>query len=237
MKGVILAGGMGTRLRPLTLVTNKHLLPVYNKPMVLYPLETLKRSGITDIMLVSGREHAGDFMNFLGSGAQYGVKLSYAIQETNNGGIADALRCAEDFAEGGPVAVVLGDNIFIEDFSKAVKAFTDGACIFLKEVKDPQRYGVPVFDKKGRIVRVEEKPTKPKSSFAQVGFYLVDADIFKRVRTLKPSRRGELEMTDAINTYVSEKNISHYLLKKAWYDAGTLDSLIDAACHIRKHCA
>ena len=236
MKGVILAGGLGTRLRPLSLITNKHLLPVYNKPMVLYPLETLKASGITEIMLVSGKEHAGHFINFLGSGREWGVKLSYAIQDKNDGGIADALRYAEDFSEGHPLAVILGDNIFNEDFAKPVKEFKDGARVFLKEVKNPQRYGVPVFDKKGRIIRVEEKPKRPKSSFAQVGFYLFDSDVFNRISKLRPSKRGELEITDAINTYVAQKKITHYLLKKAWYDAGTIDSLIDAACHMRKYC-
>lgn len=226
MKGVILAGGLGTRLRPLTLITNKHLLPVYNRPMILYPLETLKRSGITDIMVVTGREHAGHFMNFLGSGREYGVKCSFAIQDTNNGGIADALRCAEDFARDSSVAVILGDNIFEQDFTKDLAAFTDGAKVFFKRMKDPSRFGVPVFDATGkRIIRIEEKPKKPKSKFAQTGFYVYDNDIFSVIKTLTPSARGELEITDANNIYLTRGKLSHGIIKGLWSDAGTFESL------------
>jgi len=234
MKGVILAGGLGTRLRPLTNITNKHLLPVYDKPMILYPLETLKRSGITDIMIVCGREHAGHFMQFLGSGKEFGVKLSYALQDVNNGGIADALSYAKDFAEEGPIAVILGDNIFERDFKKAVQRFKDGAAMFFKKVHDPKRFGVPVFSKDGKkILRVEEKPQKPKSSYAQTGFYLFDENIFSVVKTLKPSGRGELEMTDAINHYVRKGNISFDFVRGAWLDAGTIESLFVAAAFVR----
>jgi len=236
MKGVILAGGMGTRLRPLTYITNKHLLPVYDKPMVLYPLDTLKRSGITDIVVISGKEHAGDFMNFLGSGKDYGVNLSYAIQDKNNGGIADALACARQYCDQSDVAVILGDNIFVEDFAKAVAGFAGGASIFLKKVDDPARYGVPVFNSRGDILRVEEKPKRPKSNYAQAGMYLLDSTAFERAELLKPSARGELEMTDLINMYVKEGRISHHILKREWYDAGTVDSLLEAAnCMKRKH--
>jgi glucose-1-phosphate thymidylyltransferase len=235
MKGIVLAGGMGTRLRPLTLVTNKHLLPVYDKPMILYPLETLKKSGITDILLVTGREHAGHFINFLGSGKEYGVQLSYAVQNKNDGGIADALSYAEDFADKGRVAVILGDNIFEDNFTKVVKTFRKGARIFLKKVKDPQRYGVPVFDKAGKkIIHIEEKPLEPKSNFAQTGIYFFDNEIFKFIKKLSPSKRGELEMTDAINHYVKRGNISHAIVKGSWYDAGTIDSLLEAALEIKK---
>ena len=234
MKGVILAGGLGTRLHPLTKITNKHLLPVYDKPMILYPLETLKRSGITDIMIVCGREHAGHFMQFLGSGKEFGVKLSYALQDINNGGIADALSYAEDFAEDGPLAVILGDNLFEHDFKKAVKAFTEGAAVFFKKVKDPRRFGVPVFSKDGKkILRVEEKPKKPKSSYAQTGFYIFDASIFSVIKTLKTSGRGELEITDAINHYINNKNVAFHIIRGAWLDAGTIESLFIASVFVR----
>lgn len=230
MKGVILAGGLGTRLQPLTKITNKHLLPIYDKPMILYPLEMLKRSGITDVMIVCGREHAGHFMQFLGSGKEFGVKLSYALQDVNNGGIADALSYAEDFAEGGPIAVILGDNIFEYDFKKAVQKFKGGAVAFFKKVKDPKRFGVPVFSKdKKKVLRVEEKPKKPKSSYAQTGFYLFDASVFLVIKTLKPSKRGELEMTDTINHYVRTGALAFTFVQGSWLDAGTFESLHTAS--------
>lgn len=235
MKGVVLAGGLGTRLRPLTLITNKHLLPVYNKPMIVYPIETLRRAGIMDIMIVCGREHAGHFMNFLGSGEEYGVKLSYAVQDKNNAGISDALSYAEHFSDNGNIAVILGDNIFEDNFEKAVNRFTGGAEIFLKKVKDPHRYGVPVFDKTGKkIMRIEEKPKNPKSDFAQTGLYLLDNQIFSFIKKLAPSGRGELEITDAINHYVRDGAINFSLVKGSWYDAGTIDSLLEAALQISK---
>jgi len=235
MKGVILAGGLGTRLRPLTLITNKHLLPVYNKPMILYPLETLKRSGVTDIMIVTGREHAGHFMNFIGSGGQYGVKCSFAIQDMNNGGIADALRSAEDFSRGQSVAVILGDNIFEQDFAKDVASFNGGAKVFFKAMNDPHRFGVPVFDKAGKtVVKIEEKPKKPKSKFAQTGFYLYDNDIFSIIKTLKPSGRSELEITDANNVYLKKGKLSHGIIKGLWSDAGTFESLLRVAHEVAK---
>lgn len=230
MKGVILAGGLGTRLHPLTKITNKHLLPVYDKPMILYPLETLKRSGITEILIVCGREHAGHFMQFLGSGREFGVHLEYALQDTNNGGIADALSYAEDFADGGHIAVILGDNIFEHDFKKAVRNFKSGAEVFFKRVQDPKRFGVPVFSKdRKKILKVEEKPKMPKSSYAQTGFYLFDATVFSIIKTLKPSGRGELEMTDAINQYVRKGNMSFGFVRGSWLDAGTFESLLNAS--------
>jgi len=230
MKGVILAGGMGTRLYPLTKITNKHLLPVYNKPMILYPLETLKMSGITDIMIVCGREHAGHFMQLLGSGKEYGVNLSFALQDKNNGGIADALSYAEDFADNSPVAIILGDNIFEFDFKKEVQSFKIGASAFFKKVPDPERFGVPVFTKDGKkILRIEEKPKKPQSSFAQTGFYICDNQVFSFIKTLKPSGRGELEMTDLINMYIERGELCFAFVKGAWLDAGTFDSLLRAA--------
>jgi len=229
MKGVIVAGGLGTRLRPLTLITNKHLLPVYDKPMVLYPLATLKTSGITEIMVVCGKEHAGDFVEFLGSGKEYGVTISYAQQDTNNGGIADALRYAEDFADGSHVAVVLGDNIFEDDFRESAADFAGGGMVFLKEVTDPSRFGVAVFDDTGKkIVRIEEKPKEPKSNFAQTGFYLFDKRIFSVIKELKPSHRGELEITDAVNTYIEWGELAFSHVKGFWSDAGTFDTLLRA---------
>ncbi|MFA6408167.1 MAG: sugar phosphate nucleotidyltransferase [Candidatus Paceibacterota bacterium] len=229
MKGVILAGGLGTRLYPLTKITNKHLLPVYDKPMILYPLDTLKNSGITDIMIVCGREHVGHFMKFLGSGKEFGVHLSYALQDVNNGGIADALSYAEDFAGGEPIAVILGDNIFEHSFEKAVKEFGSGAVAFFKKVPDPKRFGVPVFSKDGKkLLRIEEKPNKPKSSYAQTGFWILDAAIFSIIKTIKPSARGELEMTDVINKYLNDGTLSFDFAKGAWLDAGTFESLFKA---------
>lgn len=233
IKGVILAGGLGTRLSPLTKITNKHLLPVYNKPMILYPLETLKRSGITDIMIVCGREHAGHFMNFLGSGQEYGVKLSYALQDTNNGGIADALRYAEDFSDGGSLAVILGDNIFEQDFKKEVATFKSGAMVFFKAMPDPTRFGVPEFDESGKhILKIEEKPEQPKSQFAQTGFYIFDKDVFPVIKGLAPSSRGELEMTDVNNTYLNRKKLSFSTIRGSWSDAGTFDALLSVAVEI-----
>lgn len=230
-----MAGGMGTRLRPLTLITNKHLLPVYDKPMIMYPIETLSMAGILDILVVCGREHAGDFINFLGSGKESGVKISYAVQDKNNGGIADALSYAEDFAEQGNIAVILGDNIFEDNFEGPVKKFKAGAKIFLKKVKDPHRYGVPVFDQSGKkIIKIEEKPKNPKSNYAQTGFYLVDHNVFSFIEKLSPSKRGELEMTDAMNHYVRAGTVDFSIVKGAWHDAGTIDSLLESAVRISK---
>lgn len=229
MKGVILAGGNGTRLRPLTFITNKHLLPVYNRPMILYPLETLKRAGIGEIMIVCGKEHGGHFMNFLGSGKEYGVKLSYSLQH-GAGGIAEALGLAEDFAEKGPVAVILGDNIFEDDFSREVAAFEGkrGAKVFLKEVKDPHRFGVAEM-KNGKILSIEEKPKQPKSNHVTTGFYLYDCDIWRRLTELMPSERGEFEITDAHNAYIREGLLTYGIVEGFWSDAGTFDSLVHAA--------
>ncbi len=229
IRGVILAGGLGTRLHPLTKITNKHLLPVYDKPMILYPLETFKRSGITDILIVTGREHASHFMNFLGSGEDRGVSISYAIQDKNNGGIADALKYAEEFSRGGSIAVILGDNIFEQHFKKEVAAFTTGAMMFFKQVKDPTRFGVPVFDKSGtRIVRIEEKPKEPQSTYGQAGFYIYDEKIFVYIKKLKPSGRGELEITDVNNMYLQKGELSFAFVKGFWSDAGTFESLLRA---------
>lgn len=229
MKGVILAGGLGTRLQPLTLITNKHLLPIYHKPMVLYPIETLKVSGIDEIMIVCGKEHAGHFMNFLGSGKDHGVKLSYALQH-GSGGIPEALALAEYFAGNDKMAVILGDNIFEDDFSEALKKFENesGAKVFIKEVPDPRKFGVAEIEN-NYIIRIEEKPKEPKTNYATVGFYLYNSDVFSKIKTLKPSHRGELEITDINNMYIQERRLSYDFVKGYWSDAGTFDSLLKSS--------
>lgn len=227
IKGVILAGGMGARLHPLTAITNKHLLPVYDKPMILYPLETLKKSGISEIMIVCGKEFGGHFMNFLGSGKDHGVKLSYALQH-GSGGIAEALSLAEDFiAHGEQLAVILGDNIFEDNFSAAINSFQNqaGAKIFIKKVPDPHRFGVAEIEG-DRINGIEEKPKNPKSNFVTVGFYLYNKDIFDKIRKLNRSARGELEITDAHNIYIKDGAMSYAFVGGFWSDAGTLKSLL-----------
>lgn len=227
MKGVILAGGLGSRLYPLTYATNKHLLPVYDKPMVYYPIQTLVRAGIKEIMIVVGGPHAGDFMGVLRNGKDFGIgHLEYAFQE-NEGGIAQALGLCEDFADGGELAVILGDNTTDADITPAVRSFPGGARIFLKQVPDPHRFGVPVFDDKepARIVRIEEKPRDPKSSFAVTGLYLYDAKVFAHIHRTKPSGRGELEISDVNNFYIEDGALTWAELQGFWSDAGTFESL------------
>lgn len=231
LKGVILAGGTGTRLSPLTMVTNKHLLPVYKKPMIYWPLETLIRCGIKNILIISGRGHAGHFVNLLGSGRRFGINLSYEVQETA-GGIAHALAIAEDFADNGRIAVILGDNIFMDskEIKGGVMAFErqkSGARIFLKAVPDANRFGVAEIYKK-KVVKVEEKPTKPKSDLAVTGMYLYDNQVFDMIKKIKPSRRGELEITDVNNYYIKKNKMSYCILNSEWTDAGTFDSLLRA---------
>ena len=223
MKGVILAGGLGTRLKPLTNITNKHLMAVYNKPMILYPLETLVKSGIRDILIISGREHAGHFVEFLGSGKEYGIKLTYKVQD-EAGGIAQALLLAEDFTDGKPIAVILGDNIFEDNFLRQIKNFRNGARIFLKKVEDPQRFGVPEL--KGKLVtKILEKPNDPPSQYAVTGFYQYDSEVFKIIKKIKPSARGEMEITDVNNAYIKLGKTKAEFVKGFWSDAGTFDSL------------
>jgi glucose-1-phosphate thymidylyltransferase len=227
MKGIILAGGLGTRLYPLTHATNKHLLPVYDKPMIFYPIETLVKSGITDILIVVGGPHAGHFMRVLKNGKEVGVKnLSFAFQE-KEGGIAQALSLAEDFADSETLAVILGDNCTDADISEDVINFTTGAKIFLKEVLDPQRFGVPTFDKARNIIELIEKPKEPKSSFAVTGLYLYDSTVFKKIKRINPSQRGELEITDLNSLYLKEGNLAWSELKGYWRDAGTFDTLYE----------
>ena len=189
-------------------------------------------------MIVTGREHAAQFMRFLGSGAEWGVKLQYALQNKDNGGIADALSYAEDFADNGPVAIILGDNIFEQDFKKDVAAFTGGAKVFFKQMKNVHRFGVPVFDRTGKkIVKIEEKPKVPKSRFAQTGYYMYDRDVFSIIKTLKPSKRGELEITDANNAYLKKGKLSYGIIKGLWSDAGTFESLLKVTNEMAKRAA
>lgn len=231
MKGVVLAGGLGTRLRPLTIVTNKHLLPVYNQPMIYYPIQTLVDAGLTEIMIVTGGNAAGDFLKLLRNGKAFGLKhLNYTYQE-GEGGIADALSLVEDFADGDPICVVLGDNIIEGNIRDAVRAYRHqgrGAKILLKKVPDPQRFGVPELDGR-RVVRIDEKPAQPKSEYAVIGIYLYDADVFKIINTLKPSERNELEITDVNNAYIERDEMTWDELEGWWTDAGTFESLLHAS--------
>jgi glucose-1-phosphate thymidylyltransferase len=228
MKGAVLAGGLGSRLYPLTFATNKHLLPVFDKPMIYYPIQTLVGAGIEDVIVVTGGPHAGDFINTLRNGEELGVRHLQFAYQNGEGGIADALRLCEEFVDGESVAVILGDNCTDADISQDVAAFSSGARIFLKEVPDPQRFGVPVFDdllNPGRILRTEEKPANPQNHFAITGLYLFDAQVFDFIRPLKPSARGELEITDVVNAYIDKDRLSWGMLDGFWSDAGTFESL------------
>jgi glucose-1-phosphate thymidylyltransferase len=227
MKGAIMAGGLGTRLYPLTYATNKHLLPVYDKPMIFYPIDTLVSAGIDELIVVVGGPHAGDFLPVLRNATTVGLRsLVYAYQE-QEGGIAEALSLCEEFIGGDDVTVILGDNTTDADIGPAVRGFAGGATIFLKRVPDPQRYGVPVFDPRdpGRIVAIEEKPAAPKSDFAVTGLYIYDSTVFDYIRTLAPSGRGELEITDVNNRYLADGALRWFELEGFWSDAGTFDSL------------
>ncbi|HZH34092.1 MAG TPA: sugar phosphate nucleotidyltransferase [Pyrinomonadaceae bacterium] len=231
MKGVVLAGGLGTRLHPLTKITNKHLLPVYHQPMIYYPIQTLVNAGIDDIMIVTGGNSAGDFLRLLGNGKEFGLKhLNYTYQE-GEGGIAAALSLVEHFADGKPVCVVLGDNIIEGNIAAAARAYRHqgkGAKILLKQVPDPNRFGVPELEGR-QVLRIEEKPKDPKSDFAVIGIYFYDADVFKIIKTLKPSNRGELEITDVNNAYIERDEMSWDELDGWWTDAGTFESLLRAS--------
>lgn len=247
MKGIVLAGGNGRRLAPLTNVTNKHLLAVYNKPMIYYPLQTLSGAGIKEILIVSGKDHTGGFFKLLGSGQDFGCKFQYEVQE-EAGGIAQALGLARDFTGGDSCAVILGDNIFEDNFADAVRGFEGGtggmkvgtsggspkgARIFLKEVTDAERFGVATL-KDDSVIEIEEKPKKPKSNFAVTGLYLYDANVFEYIRDLKPSARGELEITDVNNHYIREGLMKAHMVKGDWTDAGTFESLFRANSVARK---
>ena len=236
MKGVILAGGLGTRLSPLTKITNKHLLPVYDRPMVHYPLKTLSDAGLKEILVVTGGNHAGEFLRLLGNGREYGLnEIAYAYQD-GEGGIADALALARPFAKGDRIVVMLGDNVIEGDIRKPVAAFAEqprGARILLKKVPDPQRFGVPVFEA-GRVTAIEEKPAQPKSDYAVIGIYMYDATVFDIITTLKPSGRNELEITDVNNAYIRRGEMQHDILEGWWTDAGTFESLFRANQLVRE---
>lgn len=231
MKGIVLAGGKGSRLYPLTKITNKHLLPVYNKPMIYYPVQTLVDAGIRDILIVTGGNHAGDFLQLLGNGKEFGLSMiGYTYQE-GEGGIADALKLAEDFADGEKMCVILGDNVIEKDISAAVRDFERqerGAKILLKEVDDPERFGVAEI-RDGKVVNIVEKPKNPASHHAVTGIYMYDATIFEKTRVLKPSARGELEITDVNNAYIQEGTMTYSFLDGWWTDAGTFSSLLRAS--------
>ncbi len=227
LKGVILAGGTGSRLFPLTKITNKHLLPVYDKPMIFYPIQTLVNAGIQEILIVTGGRNAGDFLRLLANGKEFGLKrIHYAYQE-GEGGIADALRLAEPFMDGERICVILGDNIIEGNIKDAVADFVEqpeGAKVLLREVEDAERFGVAEI-RGGRIVGIEEKPKQPKSHYAVTGLYMYDASVFEKIQTLRPSGRGELEITDVNNQYIAEGTLTHDFLEGWWTDAGTFDSL------------
>lgn len=230
MKGVILAGGLGSRLAPLTRITNKHLLPVYNKPMIYYPIQTLINAGIDDIMIVTGGNSAGDFLKLLRNGKDFGLKhLNYTYQE-GEGGIADALSLVEHFADGEPICVVLGDNIIETNIRAAAEQYkqqVSGAKILLKQVHDPERFGVPTLDG-DKVMNIEEKPADPKSNYAVIGIYFYDATVFDVIKTLVPSNRGELEITDVNNHYIDRGEMTWNELDGWWTDAGTFESLLHA---------
>lgn len=232
MRGVILAGGQGTRLNPITEIVNKHLLPVYDRPMILHPLETLLRAGIDDILIVSTPDAAGAFCKFLKDGSQFGAHLTFRVQD-GFGGIAEALSLAENFAQGEPIAVVLGDNIFVDDFSEAVSNFDHGACLFLKEMEDTGRFGVAEVEN-GKIINLLEKPENPPSNLAATGFYLYDNQLFDLIRQIEPSHRNELEITDLNYLYMQRDQLTYVEVKGDWVDAGTFESLYQANTVARK---
>lgn len=227
MKGIILAGGKATRLRPLTKITSKQLLPVYNKPMIFYPIETLTRAGIKDILIIMAPEYAGHFLNLLGSGKDFGAKFSYEIQDEPRG-LADAFIVGENFIGRDKVAMILGDNIFDHNFTESIKSFESGGKVFAKEVEDPQRFGVVEFDDNHNVISIIEKPEQPKSNFAVVGLYLYDNRVIQYAKELQPSARGEIEITDINNRYLKDGELKVDFIEGVWQDAGTFDSLLEA---------
>ncbi len=229
MKGIVLAGGTGTRLFPLTKVTNKHLLPIGRYPMIFHPIFRLKQAGIKDILVVTGLEHMGDMVSLLGSGREFGVKFTYKVQD-EAGGIAQALGLAEEFVGNDCCCVILGDNIFEDSIAPYVQNFMKqckGAKIMIKEVPDPERFGVPVI-KDDKIIGIQEKPQHPESNFCVIGIYMYDSEVFDIIKTLKPSRRGELEITDVNNSYITKGELTYDIIKGSWTDAGTFESLLKA---------
>ncbi len=234
MKGIILAGGSGSRLHPLTTVTSKQLLPVYNQPMIYFPLQTLLKAGIRDILIIVAPDHSGDFVNLLGSGKQFGARFAYEVQDKPEG-LAQAFLIGEDFIGKDEVVMVLGDNIFTHDFAPAVKSFREGAKIFVKQVPDAKRFGVVEFDDKGKVISIEEKPEAPKTNYAQTGFYIYDKHVTDYVKQLKPSKRGELEIVDLNKVYLDKGQLSAELIQGDWIDAGTFESLYKASTIVREN--
>lgn len=227
MKGIILAGGSGTRLRPLTKVTSKQLLPIYDKPMIFYPLETLLKAGIKDILIIIAPDHAGDFLKLLGSGKEFGCKFTFEIQDKPEG-LAQAFIIGENFIGDDNVTLILGDNVYEDDFSEAITSFQSGGRVFAKEVNDPERFGVVEFDDQRRAVSIEEKPAQPKSNFAVTGLYIYDRTVVQKAKALNPSPRGELEITDLNNVYLKEGTLDVAFVKGKWLDTGTFESLHEA---------
>jgi glucose-1-phosphate thymidylyltransferase len=233
MKGIILAGGAGTRLKPLTKVTSKQLLPIYNKPMIFYPLETLLKAGIKDILVIVAPDHAGDFLKLLGSGNEFGCKFTYEIQDKPEG-LAQAFIIGKNFVGKDPVTLILGDNLFEDDFSQAISSFQSGARVFAKEVTDPERFGVVEFDANKKAVSIEEKPKQAKSNFAVTGLYIYDNSVIQKAAVLQPSARGELEITDLNNVYLQEGTLDVALVTGRWLDTGTFESLHEAILFARE---
>lgn len=233
MKGIILAGGAGTRLHPLTKITSKQLLPIYNQPMIYYPLQTLLKAGIKDILIIVAPERAGDFLNLLGSGKEFGARFTYEIQDKPEG-LAQAFLIGADFIGKDSCAMILGDNIFMDDLSDIVQNFKEGAKIFVKEVPDPERFGV-VELQDDKVVSIEEKPDQPKTTYAQTGFYLYDNTVIEKARQLKPSSRGELEITDLNLVYLERNELTAEVVIGEWIDAGTFESLYEASTIVRNN--
>jgi glucose-1-phosphate thymidylyltransferase len=233
MKGIILAGGSGTRLSPLTRVTSKQLLPVYDRPMIHFPLETLRRAGITDFLFIIAPDHAGDFLKYLGSGKEFNCHFSYEIQDQPQG-IAQAFQIAEDFIDDDNVTLILGDNLFEDDFTEAIQSFESGGRIFAKKVVDPERFGVVEFDENNRAISIKEKPKHPKSEYCVTGIYIYDNTVVDKVNTLEFSDRGELEITDLNNLYLKEGSLDVAFVEGAWFDTGTFESMHAATEFARK---
>lgn len=233
MKGIILAGGSGSRLHPLTKVTSKQLLPVYNKPMIYYPLSTLIKAGIKDILIIVAPEHSGDFLNFLGSGKDFGVRFAYEVQDQPRG-IAEAFVIGKDFIKGSSCTLILGDNIYEDDFSQVIRNHKEGAKIFVKEVPDPERFGVVEMDENRRVISLEEKPDRPRSNFAQTGLYVYDNTVVEHASRIQPSDRLEYEITDLNNLYLQEAKLSAEIVQGEWIDAGTFESLHRASVLARE---
>jgi len=232
MKGIILAGGSGTRLRPLTRVTSKQLLPIYNKPMIFYPLETLMRAGIKEILIIVAPDHAGDFLKLLGSGKEFGCKFTYEIQDKPEG-LAQAFIIGENFIGDDNVTLILGDNLYGDDFGESISSFKSGGRVFAKKVNDPERFGVVEFDENQKALSIEEKPEHPKSDYAVTGLYIYDSTVIEKAKNLKPGVRGELEITDLNNLYLKEGTLDVAFVEGKWLDTGTFESLHEAIIFAR----